>query len=75
MWTRMEHKKPHRKGTASEQAMTRRGLHIYQQGDQIKTLTGMRWDVASEYGGQVAPEIVCAQVSHMRITSQRGAST
>ena len=47
----MGHKKPRRKprkGRASEQAITRRGLRIYQQGDQIKTLTGMRWDVASQ---------------------------
>ena len=31
-----------RNGRASEQCITRRGLHIYQKGDQIKTLTGNR---------------------------------
>ena len=41
------HKKP-RKGRASEQCMTRRGLHIYQKEDQIKDLGGNRWDVASQ---------------------------
>ena len=40
-------KKP-RKGRATEQRITLRGLHIYQKGDQIKTLSGNRWDVASQ---------------------------
>ena len=46
----MGRKKPRklRKGRASEQCITRRGLQIYQRGDQIKTLTGYRWDVASQ---------------------------
>ena len=46
----MGRKKPRkrRRGRASEQCITRRGLHIYQKGDQIKTLTGHRWDVASQ---------------------------
>ena len=44
---RRKPRKP-RKGRASEQAITRRGLHIYQKGDQIKALTGNRWDVASQ---------------------------
>ena len=43
----MGHRKP-RKGRASEQSITRRGLDIYQKGDQIKTLSGNRWDVASQ---------------------------
>ena len=33
---------------SSEQAITRRGLKICQKGDQIKTLTENRWDVASQ---------------------------
>ena len=37
-----------RRGRASERCMTRRGLRIYRKGDQIKTLTGNRWDVASQ---------------------------
>ena len=37
-----------RKGRASGNGIPRRGLHIYQKGDQIKTLTGNRWDVASQ---------------------------
>ena len=37
-----------RKGRTSEQCITRRGLRIYQKGDQIKTLTGHRWNVASQ---------------------------
>lgn len=43
-------KKPRklRKGRASEQDITRRGLHIYQKGDQIKYLGGNRWDVTSQ---------------------------
>ncbi len=46
----MGRKKPRkpRKGRASEQSITRRGLRIYQKGDQIKALTGHRWDVASQ---------------------------
>ncbi len=46
----MGRKKPRkpRRGRASEQCITRRGLRIYQKGDQIKTLTGHRWDVASQ---------------------------
>ncbi len=46
----MGRKKPRkpRNGRTSEQSMTRRGLRIYQKGDQIKTLTGHRWDVASQ---------------------------
>ncbi len=46
----MGRKKPRkpRKGRASEQCITRRGLRIHQKGDQIKTLTGHRWDVASQ---------------------------
>ena len=46
----MERKKPRkpRKGRASEQCITRRGLHIHQKGDQIRALTGNRWDVASQ---------------------------
>ena len=47
----MGHKKPRRKprkGRASEQAITRRGLRIYQKGDQIKTLGVKRWNVASQ---------------------------
>ena len=43
----MGRKKP-RKGRASEQCITRRGLHIYQKGDQIKDIGGNRWDVASQ---------------------------
>ena len=43
----MGHRKP-RKGRASEQSITRRGLRIYQKGDQIKALSGDRWDVASQ---------------------------
>ena len=43
----MGRKKP-RKGRASEQCITRRGLHIYQKGDQIRALTGNSWDVASQ---------------------------
>ncbi len=43
----MKHKKS-RKGRASEQSITRRGLHIYQKGNQIKYLGGNRWDVASQ---------------------------
>ena len=42
----MGHRKP-RKGRASEQSITRRGLDVYQKGDQIKALGGNRWDVAS----------------------------
>ena len=30
------------------QAITRRGLRIYQKGDQIKTLSEKRWEVASQ---------------------------
>ena len=33
---------------ASEQSITRRGLHIYQKEGQIKDLGGNRWDVASQ---------------------------
>ncbi len=46
----MGHRKPRkpRKGRASEQSITRRGLDIYQKGDQIKALSGDRWDVASQ---------------------------
>ncbi len=46
----MGHKKPRkrRKGRASEQCITRRGLHIYQRGGQIRTLGGSLWDVASQ---------------------------
>ena len=46
----MGRKKPRkpRKGRASEQCITRRGLRIHQKGDQIKTLTGHRRDVASQ---------------------------
>ena len=46
----MGRKKPRkpRNGRASEQCITRRGLRIHQKGDQIKTLTGHRWDVASQ---------------------------
>ena len=45
-------KKPRkpRKGRTSEQCITRRGLRIYQKGDQIRALTGHRWDVASQSG-------------------------
>ena len=46
----MAHTK-HRKssiGVVSEQAITHRGLKICQKGDQIKTLTENRWDVASQ---------------------------
>lgn len=44
----MRRKKPRkpRRCRASEQCITRRGLRIHQKGDQIKTLTGNRWDVA-----------------------------
>ena len=41
-------RKKSRKGRVSEQTITRRGLRIYQKGDQIKTLNGNRWDVASQ---------------------------
>ena len=46
----MERKKPRkpRRGRASEQSIMRRGLRIYQKGDQIRALTGNRWDVASQ---------------------------
>ena len=46
----MERKKPQkpRRGRVSEQCITRRGLCIYQKGDQIKALNGNRWDVASQ---------------------------
>ena len=39
-------KKPRkpRNGRASEQCITRRGLRIYQKGDQIKDLGWNRWD-------------------------------
>ena len=37
-----------RKGRASEQGITRRRLRIYQKGDQIKALSGDRWDVTSQ---------------------------
>ena len=40
-------KKP-RKGRVSEQAITRRGRRICAKGGQIRTLTGNRWDVASQ---------------------------
>ena len=40
----MGHRKP-RKGKASEQSITRRGLHIHQKGDQIKAPNGNCWDV------------------------------
>ena len=43
----MGHRKP-RKGRASEYSITRRGLRIYQKGDQTKALSGDRWDVASQ---------------------------
>ena len=46
----MGHRKPRkpRKGRASEQSITRRGLRIYQRGDQIKALSGDRRDMASQ---------------------------
>ena len=44
---RKKARKP-RIGRASEQAITRRGLRIYQMGGQIKTLSGNLWDVASQ---------------------------
>ena len=46
----MGRKKPRRprRGRASEQCTTRRGLQIYQKWDRIKTLGGYRWDVASQ---------------------------
>lgn len=37
-----------RKGRASEQCMTRRGFHIYQKGDRIRTLRENRRNVASQ---------------------------
>ena len=37
----MGHKKS-RKGRTSEQAITRRGIHIYQKGDQIRIFGGNR---------------------------------
>ena len=36
------------KGRATGQAITRRGLRIYQNGDQIKTIDAKNWDVASQ---------------------------
>ena len=37
-----------RKGKVSQKTITRRGLRICQKDGQIRTLTGERWDVASE---------------------------
>ena len=44
----MGRRKPRKGGGAAEQSITRRGPHIYQNGDQIKALGGNRWDVASQ---------------------------
>ena len=46
----MGRKKPRkpRIGRSSDETITRRGLQIYQKENQIKTLTDMRWDVASQ---------------------------
>lgn len=33
---------------ASEQAITRRRLHVYQKGDHIKDIGGNRWDMTSQ---------------------------
>ena len=60
----MGHKKPW-KGGVRGQAITLRGLRIYQKGDQTKTLGVKRWDVVSEYGWQPVLGMVCAQMSHM----------
>ena len=40
---------PERQGTGA--VYNGRGLHMYQKDDQIKTLTGNRWDVASRGAG------------------------
>ena len=37
-----------RKGRVSEEVITRRGLAIYQKGDQIKAISKTSWDVASQ---------------------------
>ena len=37
-----------RKDKVSQKTITRRGLRICRKDDQIRTLTGERWDVASE---------------------------
>ena len=56
------------RGRASEQSITRRGLRIYQRGDQIKALSGDRWDVASQGTEGVWCRVSFAGEPHVRVS-------
>lgn len=70
----MGHKKPCRepqKGKASEQATTHHKPRIYRKGDQIRTLSGNRWDVTSQSMNGEWYRVSFALVSHMYVPYHR----